>query len=355
MSPTPPQLPPANWYPDPEQHEMSRYWDGAQWTDFRRPANGAATMPPPPTGDTRQAGATATLVEERPAAAPSPAAAPEAQSRKNPVGRAGMVLAIVALVLGAIPFVGFLSWIIAILGFVLGLVALRKKFLGKGAAITAMILAPIAVISGFTTAVNAATGHTTTASTVTSVADSAPPAASPTTAAASTPAAKRAVAAPAKPESSLPRSERRFISIVKTAADKIENTSSSLKEAKYRGARDAAACGVLTDNEAEGWVGTVTDIGANGDGYGYISVEVSDGITVQTWNNAFSDIGDNTLVKPSKPFFDRMTNLEEGDKVSFSGTFLRSDRSCLRGANITKTFYGLTPEFLMRFSDIRKK
>jgi hypothetical protein len=27
----------------------------------------------------------------------------------------------------------------------------------------------------------------------------------------------------------------------------------------------------------------------------------------------------------------------------------------LRGANITKTFYGLTPEFLMRFSDIRKK
>jgi hypothetical protein len=267
-----------------------------------------------------------------------------------------MWLAIATLVLGAIPFIGFVSWVVGVAAIVLAIVALRRQLLGKGAAIVARVVAPIAVISGFSTAVHAVTGTATVtpaAATVAAPAASLPPAA-PTEDPTSAPAAAK-VAAPAEPRSSLPGSERRFISIVKSAADRIENTSSSLKAAKYRSARDAAACAVLSDNEAARWVGTVTDIGANGDGYGYISVEIAKGISVQTWNNAFSDFSDHTLVKPSKPFFDRMTNLEEGDRISFSGRFLSSGASCLQGANITKTFYGLTPEFLMRFSDIRKK
>jgi hypothetical protein len=301
---------------------------------------------------------TTTLVEERPVpASPSAPAAPA--TRKNGLGRTAMWLAIVALVLGAIPFIGFVSWTIAVAAGVLGIVALQRKLLGKGAAIAAVIIAPIAVISGFTTAVNAATGHSSPSASARSVAQVPAPVASSAAASAagettSTPVAEKTAVAPVKPKSSLPADEQKFISIIKAVADKIESTSSSLKEAKYRSARDASACAALTDNGARKWVGTVTDIGANGDGYGYISVKIAEGITVQTWNNAFSDFQDNTLVKPSKPFFDRMTNLEEGDKIYFAGTFLSDDNSCLKGTNITKTFYGLTPQFLMRFSNIRK-
>lgn len=35
-------LPPAGWYPDPEQSDQQRYWDGAQWTEHRAPGAGAA-------------------------------------------------------------------------------------------------------------------------------------------------------------------------------------------------------------------------------------------------------------------------------------------------------------------------
>ena len=29
------ELPPADWYPDPENEAAERYWDGAQWTEHR--------------------------------------------------------------------------------------------------------------------------------------------------------------------------------------------------------------------------------------------------------------------------------------------------------------------------------
>jgi len=39
------KTPEAGWYPDPENPDMTRYWDGKQWTDARQAApKGAATM-----------------------------------------------------------------------------------------------------------------------------------------------------------------------------------------------------------------------------------------------------------------------------------------------------------------------
>ena len=35
------QLPPAGWYPDPDDAALQRYWDGGQWTGDRTPATPA--------------------------------------------------------------------------------------------------------------------------------------------------------------------------------------------------------------------------------------------------------------------------------------------------------------------------
>jgi Tfp pilus assembly major pilin PilA len=39
---------PANWYPDPADARLLRYWDGARWTEHTSPApgNGAGGFPP---------------------------------------------------------------------------------------------------------------------------------------------------------------------------------------------------------------------------------------------------------------------------------------------------------------------
>jgi len=48
------QLPPAGWYPDPDDAALQRYWDGEQWTGDRTPATpapAAATGEQAATGD----------------------------------------------------------------------------------------------------------------------------------------------------------------------------------------------------------------------------------------------------------------------------------------------------------------
>ena len=37
-------LPPADWYPDPEDPDQFRYWDGSQWTEHRAPRHSGASV-----------------------------------------------------------------------------------------------------------------------------------------------------------------------------------------------------------------------------------------------------------------------------------------------------------------------
>ena len=45
VSPTP-SVPPAGWYPDPQNPSQRRWWDGRQWTDHVEPPTRPETGPP---------------------------------------------------------------------------------------------------------------------------------------------------------------------------------------------------------------------------------------------------------------------------------------------------------------------
>lgn len=93
-------LPPAGWYTDPENPGQERWWNGAAWSDDRRAVVQTAVAAPPPP----------------PYAAPGPvyiAAAPT--PTKNGMATAGLVLALVSLLIN--PFA-----VLSILGIVFGAV-----------------------------------------------------------------------------------------------------------------------------------------------------------------------------------------------------------------------------------------
>jgi len=151
-----------------------------------------------------------------------------------------------------------------------------------------------------------------------------------------------------------PAEQSKFLQIIEDAKVEIENAETDLQESVALRGRDKKLCAMLSSNKVVNWTGKIKNVGANGEGKAYVDIEIADRIRVQTWNNAFSDIGDNTLISTSSAFFDDLVAMKEGDLVTFSATFLRGSNSCLKKGNLTDIFYGISPEFIVRFSDVKK-
>ena len=125
------QLPPADWYPDPEDPGQHRYWDGTQWTEHRAPRAAPAA----------------------PAASPPGPAWGQAPTAGTGTGTSG--LAIASLIVGGVSFflaflaVGALGGIVAV---VLGIVALRRVREGaqggRGLAIGGIVAGGLAIALG---------------------------------------------------------------------------------------------------------------------------------------------------------------------------------------------------------------
>jgi hypothetical protein len=73
---------------------------------------------------------------------------------------------------------------------------------------------------------------------------------------------------------------------------------------------------------------------------------------VQTWNNALSDIEDDTLIDPKSALFAKASALSVGQEVTFSGAFRPYTTDCIREGSLTLSGSITEPEFIFRFSDV---
>lgn len=145
-------LPPANWYPDPEVPGQQRYWDGTQWTEHRAPGAGAQQPAQDPSW------------QQQPAAAPQwgqqqPGGQPQwgqqhgyAQptSGSNGLAITSLVVSILSFFLAFVAF-GALGGILAV---VLGVIALKQIKAangaqgGRGMAIAGIIVGAVSIVIG---------------------------------------------------------------------------------------------------------------------------------------------------------------------------------------------------------------
>lgn len=101
------------------------------------------------------------------------------------------------------------------------------------------------------------------------------------------------------------------------------------------------------------WTGLVTTIDANGDGKGVVGIDIADDIELKTWNNSFSDYDDTTLIEPGSPVFTSALALNEGELVTFSGSFVDGDEGeCIKESSLSLTGKVQTPDFIFRFSEL---
>jgi len=373
---------PEGWYPNPANPTEELYWLGDRWSNARRPLAAPAAPPPPPAvlpvpaPTMRTSGGIAQPIVPNTPTVPGPAAVanatlPPAVPAKKPHdhGRSARIVGIVALTCAVIPGLSFIAFVPALGAITLGLISMIRtnNYAGKGLA--GLIMGAVALLLSIivSTAVigSAATDDASSDEPIAAeeaiVAEPEPepeateePKAEPTEEPDAEPAPQPApLPEPVSGYGSYPDSQAQFVKIVEDSADAISAAETDLQRSQLLIARDQTLCTVPgVAGVVENWVGEVIDIGANGDGLAYITIEIAPTIVVQTWNNAFSDIGDNTLIGPDAPLFQTLVPMTEGTKVVFSGDFLSDDAVCVRGTNLTEVFYGSDPDFLVRFSNV---
>lgn len=148
-------------------------------------------------------------------------------------------------------------------------------------------------------------------------------------------------------------SELAAIATIEKFQSKYEKASNDLQRADVRLKRDDAICKANGGSSVKNWTGVVKTIGGTSEGQGYLTVQVAEGVTLETWNNTLSDIDDNTLIPRKSPLYKTVLSLKEGQLVTFSGSFVPADGSCLNTMNFTEVFAMYTPEFVFRFSQIK--
>ena len=80
------------------------------------------------------------------------------------------------------------------------------------------------------------------------------------------------------------------------------------------------------------------------------SIKLARNIYVETWNNALSDIGSNTLIKPGTKLFQSASSFKKGDRVKFSGSFIIRANHCINEQSMGLQGKIEEPEFTFKFS-----
>lgn len=156
----------------------------------------------------------------------------------------------------------------------------------------------------------------------------------------------------AAPRTPLPTAETALIRAVDEARQTYATAANDMAKGAARPTRARAICRFLRNRAVLGWIGTVRTLSTNGDGKGVLGVRIAPHVTVETWNNDLSDLGDKTLIAPASPLFTAASALHKGQLVIFSGRFFHSSTDCIEESSITLEGSLDDPGFIFRFATI---
>jgi len=143
-----------------------------------------------------------------------------------------------------------------------------------------------------------------------------------------------------------------FCKINKKYSDLGKKTNKSLKLQLYKRKRKNDLSKLNYDFEK--WTGKIEAIDSVGDDSAYVSVSVCKNVTIKTWNNSFSDLMNKTLINIDSELYEKLLDLEEGDKVIISGRFTKSQTDFFQESSMTDSGSLSEPEFIVNFEDIIK-
>ena len=132
-----------------------------------------------------------------------------------------------------------------------------------------------------------------------------------------------------------PPEQAKFIRATERGREQFENGQNDLQRGAARPFRANEICSALPGSQVKGWIGTVANLSTNGDGNGVVSIKIAHKLHLVTWNNSFSDIGTDTLIKAGSPLYLALLNMKVGDFVRLHGRMFSSPQDCHRETSPT--------------------
>lgn len=151
-----------------------------------------------------------------------------------------------------------------------------------------------------------------------------------------------------------PDQQRDFVSIVNVFKADFETAKNEIQQSMSRDRRAKEIGDLISSTTISKWFGTIKSIETTSEGKGVLMINVGNNVYVGTWNNALSDYLDGTLIEKSDPVYAALANMKAGDKIIFSGKFIRSHEDGVKERSITIRGSMQEPEFLFKFSNITK-
>jgi hypothetical protein len=155
-----------------------------------------------------------------------------------------------------------------------------------------------------------------------------------------------------------PQAQIQFTEIFKTYKKSFRDAENELKQARLRSQRKQEFANALGGLSATSWRGKIKTLDTNSEGKAILKVTIPDGnyssdIEIGTWNNALSDIMDNTLIDGDSPLYDILIDLSKKQEVEFSGVFFSAEADYIKASNLTIHGAMTSPDFLFKFESVK--
>lgn len=165
------------------------------------------------------------------------------------------------------------------------------------------------------------------------------------------------VAVPVEPQINIPSNQKAFVDVVESVKSEYDSAPNELKKSAVRTKRGKLIQKALNNSRnISGWVGIIADMQTNSEGKAIFAIKLeSAGIELQTWNSAFQDAFDNTLISQDNKLYTVISDLNKGDRVIVNGSFSRSDESdFIKERSMTENGSMSDPEFIFKFTSVKK-
>lgn len=144
----------------------------------------------------------------------------------------------------------------------------------------------------------------------------------------------------------LPQDQSDFMAAILAAQDDYVAAPNELKKTAVRVKRDRQLRVVSPKGAIKGWYGQITELGTTGEGKAFVSIKLPEyKIYMKTWNNAFSDISDQTLIGFDTKLYNSLSEMEVGQWVKFKALLLKE-------GSVTEEGGISEPEFIAQFVEI---